>query len=134
MAFSEEEVNYILGLYFLTLNAVSKAKEIFERNFNTTITTPTIRAKWKKGIKGYKPQPHGGFRRGKTDEEIIKLYELCDGNIIEMERRGGYVRFSQTLRDRCKKLGLDITNPSKIKKRKPKGILLEDYLKGRLVL
>lgn len=117
MAFTPEQNEYILRLYEESNNNLSKAEELFRKEFKIYITPQTIKNKWEKA--GYKLNPRGGVNNGLTDDEIRGLYVKCEGNLEQMMEnlnRENPIALSR----RCRRLELKVYNIPKALKIKRK--------------
>jgi|TARA_B100001971_G_C18249184_1_gene576795 hypothetical protein len=110
-----EENRYVLELYDITDNGLSRAVELYEEKFGKSVSSNTIRRKWKNA--GYKPNPSGGQNNGLTDRQFRELHGKHEGDVVRMMEELGRENHRSLVR-RCNGLSLRYNNIPKIRKRK----------------
>jgi|TARA_Y100000034_G_scaffold74282_1_gene89371 hypothetical protein len=115
MNLTSEQNNYILELYKKSGNSPSRAVELYGEKFGRSVSSATIRRKWK--ATGYKPNPRGGQNNGLTDGQFRGLHNRYKGDMEKMMEDTGR-RSPRSLVQRCDELNLEVYNVPKTKRRK----------------
>jgi len=109
MVFSDEQNKYIESLYKLTNNSRNKAKKLFEKKYNETITARTILTKWTKA--GFKRNSHGGCRNGLNEQQFKDLFYWCKSDFQEIKKISGNT--CGAIVRRCREYELTLINTKK---------------------